>query len=513
MSVPHLQFKDGFIPAQQLWAKLTSFSTPYYAWTEQLLTSSGWIDKPGGAFGTVSSNPAWDANGVVIDTSVTPVVLLYRGYFDATVDWVWVIVATDATGGGAANIIAHTSATFVVPAVDATVSVSITPDVDTDVWMVIGQTILVTDGTHVVYGHVTAVASTTAFTLYVDRIAGGLAGQTMATGAEVIISGDYAFLKSINDSSVQSQTIGINDAFPVSPGDNEINVYTSAIADPPPWSATVQYMVGWVVTDGGKQWRAVAASLNSQPPSANWVECTDDGINVISVPKVRIYTPDSNYALAGREPGATPVALPAGQNLNFKSVNSNLLITSDGAGTSPTVRFNAVGGVTIINVTNINEFNTFIENVIYFNFFDKKIYININNVWYEFCVCGSGLGSGGGSGTAGPVVFTDCCPDDPIPETLYGTISAKTGTCTCLPTALTFTYVGGSDWYSNTLTTCSYEGFLILSCSGGAWSLQNASVATGTLISTVCNPVLEIVFDMTADPATCTGTFTVTITT
>lgn len=89
---------------------------------------------------------------------------------------------------GLETIICLTAATFVVPAVNSSVSVEIESSPDTDVWMVIGQTVLVTDGTHSVQGTIDAIADSTHFTLTTDYVLDGSAGDTMAIGAEVIIS-------------------------------------------------------------------------------------------------------------------------------------------------------------------------------------------------------------------------------------------------------------------------------------------------------------------------------------
>lgn len=603
MATPNLQYKDGYIPAQQLWAKLTAFTTPYYAWTEQQLTAAGWIDKPGGAFGTVSSNPAWDANGVVIDTSVTPVVLLYRGYFDTTVDWVWVIAATDATGGGAANIIAHTSATFTVPAVDATTSVQITPVVDTDVWMVVGQTILVTDGVHIIYGHVTTVTSLTAFTIYVDRIANGNVGDTMAVGAEVIISGDYLFIRSINDNYNKRQTIGITDdivLYPDSLGgltENEMAVAPSIQT----WVTDRLYMTGWLVGWAGRIWRATRANTESMPDDGNddWVDVTDQNITLFHLPKGRIYTPDAKYAIAGVNYDTDPREVPAGQNFKFKQVGS-IVITADSV--TDEVTFNVPdGSIVIINETNIYNYD-YSVNTLYFNTFNQTITIKYGDTIYNFysdccegrkwyCMTADAqsacynLTAGeyatmlieGYTKTSGPhdtkvecedscggvptewwcleedgvsacleltqaelfllidtdgfipqsgphlnqvtciadcdipaPITTACCVET-IPQTLIGTVTAKTGGCVCMPDRMIFTYQGGDRWTGSTITTCTNNGFLHLDCTGGVWTLGNASVGTSTLTSLDCDP-LQIVFAVTGDASTCTGTYTVTIT-
>lgn len=353
---------------------------------------------------------------------------------------------------------------------------------------------------------------------YICRLVGSYSGLPLYATMAKATSGTS--IESLNDNYLPHQTIGITDDvmdYPVVYGDNTNEMSMNSTTDPAItqldlWVNDRRYHKGWLVRHGGLIWRAETANVGVTPTvsDSTWANLSGDGLIVLSIPKGHIYTPDGQKAIAGGNSLATPTPVPLGPNFNFKTANSNLIITSDS--TTSDVTYNVKDAtVTIINIANITNFNTYVENVIYFNFFDKKIYINVNNFWYSFCICGSGEGSGG-SGTGLGSVVTDCCPDTLLPTTLYGTITAKTGGCTCLPTTLAFEYVGDSRWTSAFITTCSYEGVLHLDCSGGVWSLGNASVATGTLISTVCDP-LEIVFDMTGDPATCTGTFTVTITT
>jgi hypothetical protein len=98
--IPQLQPKDSLGPQQPIWARLTDVALPYYAWTEQLLTKAGWIDKPGGAYGTTTSNPAVDANNLELDVTTQPIVLIQRGYFNPTVDWVWIVLQVSSGIGG-----------------------------------------------------------------------------------------------------------------------------------------------------------------------------------------------------------------------------------------------------------------------------------------------------------------------------------------------------------------------------------------------------------------------------
>ena len=103
---------------------------------------------------------------------------VYRYDATTTTDYVQEVLpilgfrSTPLPQGGLSNldtIIALTAATFTIPAVSSTVSVEIEPSPDTSVWMVIGQTILITDGTHIVYGSITAIADETHFTFKTSR--------------------------------------------------------------------------------------------------------------------------------------------------------------------------------------------------------------------------------------------------------------------------------------------------------------------------------------------------------
>src|SRR2546430_1655801 len=75
------------------WAKVTSVSTIYYAWTEQRFNTSGaFVDLEGGRFGTTTINPAVEPNGIAL--TVPSYVLLRLGYYDSSKDWVYVVSVT-----------------------------------------------------------------------------------------------------------------------------------------------------------------------------------------------------------------------------------------------------------------------------------------------------------------------------------------------------------------------------------------------------------------------------------
>ncbi len=109
-------------------------------------------------------------------------------FFSGTV-WAYVLLSGNYASR---SIIAHTAASFTIPAVAATATVTVTSAVDTSIWMVVGQTVEIYDGSHQVYGYITAIADATHFTFKTTRVALGSAGNTMASQAQVIISGDPA---------------------------------------------------------------------------------------------------------------------------------------------------------------------------------------------------------------------------------------------------------------------------------------------------------------------------------
>ncbi len=45
------------------------------------------------------------------------------------------------------------------------------------------------------------------------------------------------------------------------------------------------------------------------------------------------------------------------------------------------------GAVTNINYSNIEDFTTYVSNVLYFNAYDNRIYINIAGIWVTYCEC------------------------------------------------------------------------------------------------------------------------------
>lgn len=150
---------------------------------------------------------------------------------------------------------------------------------------------------------------------------------------------------------------------------------------------------------------------------------------------------------------------------------------------------------------------------------------------------GTGTGSiitpdpGTGTGTGGPTVPGDCeCIDEPIPQTLHGTLTASGGGCAALNgLTTTFTYHAGAThgyWCGTFLIpSCGmYVWNVALICSGVQLALSS-SIANGLLVCSEsggfggsvsrntlnCSPfVLTRVFNFIND--CCAGTFVLTIT-
>jgi hypothetical protein len=125
----------------------------------------------------------------------------------------------------------------------------------------------------------------------------------------------------------------------------------------------------------------------------------------------------------------------------------------------------------------------------------------------------------------GATVDTDCCAG--VPETLFGTITAKTGDCTCLPDNLTFTYggvVGGHHtWYADTFATCDESETCDwnLVCPTGSsdctgWTLGTGNAAcldVATNVTCSCSPFeVEFLVELAGGGSVCTGDATLTIT-
>ena len=144
------------------------------------------------------------------------------------------------------------------------------------------------------------------------------------------------------------------------------------------------------------------------------------------------------------------------------------------------------------------------------------------------CECTPGTGTSSGSLTTGTGTYTgtatssssgslyntvtvDCCVN-PLPETLYATITDKTGDCTCLPNSFTLTW-NGMMWANNSIaTSCTFSMDFSLSCLLSTFSLMSTMCGTGANPnSAICSP-LQLVWTGLTCPALCSGTFTITIT-
>lgn len=160
-------------------------------------------------------------------------------------------------------------------------------------------------------------------------------------------------------------------------------------------------------------------------------------------------------------------------------------------------------------------------------------------VLLELVACGDGCWRGGpltghvadsGTACAGetftvclecvscPRVTAACCPDDPLPYTLYGTIINRAGSCSCLPTdSFPMAYDSGSDSWSNlsiAAAGCSPQTHVdfTLKCEGvvtSEWHLSSTVCLGSTTAATdaVCRPFLLTFTGLTCGGACSGGTY------
>ena len=98
----------------------------------------------------------------------------------------------------------------------------------------------------------------------------------------------------------------------------------------------------------------------------------------------------------------------------------------------------------VINYSTINDFTTYVQNQTYFNSYDNNLYINVNNIWYVYCLCGSGSGSGSGSGPGSWYCIQTVIPDladqyriQTVSMLLAGLVRVSLGTAQGLAVATT----------------------------------------------------------------------------
>lgn len=138
----------------------------------------------------------------------------------------------------------------------------------------------------------------------------------------------------------------------------------------------------------------------------------------------------------------------------------------------------------------------------------KKVYLDRKLPTWPLSAAQCG-GAGGGSG-----VMTNCCMAD-IPTLLHVTVSSKTGTCTCLPNALTLTW-NGSAWSAGGAGTCTAPDVFLI-CSGSTVNgfLLYAPVAGITggapAAGSTCSP-FDLVFSSLSISGCCNGTATFHVT-
>lgn len=134
--------------------------------------------------------------------------------------------------------------------------------------------------------------------------------------------------------------------------------------------------------------------------------------------------------------------------------------------------------------------------------------------------CTDTLGGGGGGGGGG-TVETDCCPDNPLPTTLYLHLTGATGTCACMEDTYTLTWNGFS-WTAVPTVCTSSAPTVLLSCRPDGKFTLGFTTATPPHCSfsslsisepepSACDP-LEIDFGVaTITAGCCVGTVTAVV--
>jgi hypothetical protein len=132
-------------------------------------------------------------------------------------------------------------------------------------------------------------------------------------------------------------------------------------------------------------------------------------------------------------------------------------------------------------------------------------------------VTASGSGGASGSGSGAGTVLLPCCPT-PLPRTLHGTISNRSGGCTCLSSAsfaLTYSDLTGY-WSGGPAGGCGAGSLRFdLRCVGTQWQLFSTLCGiTGRVPNGAnCSP-FQVSWDSLTCPAACggSGSFSLTIT-
>lgn len=125
-------------------------------------------------------------------------------------------------------------------------------------------------------------------------------------------------------------------------------------------------------------------------------------------------------------------------------------------------------------------------------------------------------GTGGGLPDAGGGTTTVNCCSNSLPTTLTCNVSAKTGTCTCLPDSFTITWDSALSRWKSALTLCGAHYFDLGCPSGSDVSHFNATFdqdSFGELYipTASCSPVFSLMFTFSVGVIPCNGSFTVEI--
>jgi hypothetical protein len=112
-------------------------------------------------------------------------------------------------------------------------------------------------------------------------------------------------------------------------------------------------------------------------------------------------------------------------------------------------------------------------------------------------------------GSMTQTVNTDCCPDNPVPATLFATFSNGTGDCTCLNgVSVQLDFFSGQEWDGD-YTACSGSNTLKLSCSPFfGWQLSSeggCQIVITSPTTSNCSP-FSLHFNGLAVSNCCSGT-------
>jgi len=147
--------------------------------TQTSYALANFINKPGGRFGTVTSDPAFEPNGAA--AVVGNYVQIEYAYWDATYHAVYTVVGGDS--GGPSGCCIETTAAVTVPALGSTVTVSL----PTTTGLYDGQPITITSPSTTITGIITDTPTSTTITLTVTSIPVGVPTNVIPVGSPLTL--------------------------------------------------------------------------------------------------------------------------------------------------------------------------------------------------------------------------------------------------------------------------------------------------------------------------------------